>query len=1221
MKKFLLKIFYIFTLFPIFTSSLYATIYESGTKEFELINPADTRNIIGNTQIIGNTVECVTSSFRVTSSDYSSLDCSNDLDKNDNNYIVKYIDIDSDLTTFNSSTATLQLPNTYKEIAWAGLYWQGHINNYSYYSSTTNDTYNSDPYNGWDYYYLYESYEYNVGLNYNGSNDFTDNDIKKTTANSIKLKIGSSSYTTVTADNLNYLNSSRPIGNTKYGAVYSSFADVTNYFTTYAAGDSVDITVANVMTTEGLERSLGNYGAWTLVVIYKENENNSASKLRNNSVYLGYKQVSSDNSTDATAVSIVLNDFLLPKNGSIDSSMAVFAAEGEYAYSPDYMSLDTTDLGDPDLNNVFDARLSSSITRNPSLTNNNGIDIDVFDTSIIMEDKRDANPSATSYSATIRLKSEGDLYLPSMVSFTTELYKPRVCYYINTIKNSSGTNIFENGQFVEGESITLDEDYDFDFFIANMKKDPTDPAIEIATLVQVYLKMTNFNYTSGSTYLNNTDESAYFLLSDSIDSDKGEYDNNSSTWRVGDTADGTQGGTLYEAVGFSDIGNIAQIKMRGSFSADSNTTEIDLLDYLEFKASFQTESIFIGADNAQLISQCQDLNTSGGVSSLLGAFNVVNPLGGTSAFDDPSSPQTWLSTQVADRTFDAKIISVDSTGTGLLSYTGDINISIIEYPYSACSDTDTVCKQNACDSATPINTPIPVTFNGTEIIQSFVSSVATKSAMFKIDYNNGDNHACSVDSFAIRPDTFTLIAPTGEDIELLKSGATHLMTLVATQDASPTETTGYTIANVDSSVFSILGDKYKPDGTLDNTLNGTFSFASTAFNIVDGVSDDGAGNNDIAGISFDDVGMVNIQLEDRTWAQIDIDNGDTVADCSSAGAYICGDINATFIPDHFKLSDVTLDNFSDSTFTYLSNDLNISAGIDVTVTAENGAATPATTQNFKDNSWEHDVSATFTVAAVAGMTLNKNEMATEVNLDFTNGVNTINSNETNTSKNIVFNYARTTNAPKNPFQVSGAGINVTVSAIYTAPTSGNTATITGTNVAIDNATFVYGRSHAPRQRFVGNSGTAFIYYENYCAGTGCDKSLLPNGAASVSTDDPRWFINTTYIGAPGNVGTINQKGGGGDVTAGAAVNPPAAVNAPPTSVVLTYNGTAYPFKTTMENNASTWLRYDMYKADPVLVNEFQVEFTDNSNTWAGVHETNTTTGVNSSDKTNRRTMW
>ena len=174
----------------------------------------------------------------------------------------------------------------------------------------------------------------------------------------------------------------------------------------------------------------------------------------------------------------------------------------------------------------------------------------------------------------------------------------------------------------------------------------------------------------------------------------------------------------------------------------------------------------------------------------------------------------------------------------------------------------------------------------------------------------------------------------------------------------------------------------------------------------------------------------------------------------------------------------------------------------------------------------------------------------------------------------------------------------------------------------------YGRTNGPRQSFTINPGTAFIYYEAYCSATDtegvvCDKALLPNDVNSNFTNDPRWFKNTLHtVTTDGVAGSVNQKGfaiGAGSVigTTATAVNP--------AQTTLSYLDSAtkgYPYKTTMENNASSWLIYGKYYDITAQKNEFEVEFIGGTGEWAGEKEDNTnTTTKTGSTRTNRRSTW
>ena len=227
------------------------------------------------------------------------------------------------------------------------------------------------------------------------------------------------------------------------------------------------------------------------------------------------------------------------------------------------------------------------------------------------------------------------------------------------------------------------------------------------------------------------------------------------------------------------------------------------------------------------------------------------------------------------------------------------------------------------------------------------------------------------------------------------------------------------------------------------------------------------------------------------------------------------------------------------------------------------------------------------------------------------------------------NFARTPNNAQNPETIAFTNyeVNCSLSANcrYVAGVESGVLVSAEAGGSVDinqSIRHYYGRTHAPRQQFIYPKGLttsdpaiAFIYYEVYCSGTGCDKTLLQDGLTSNTTDDPRWFVNTQHTSGYGNANTIKQKNSLNIVT---ATN--ASGNAPDSTNLVYTGGKGYPYRTTMENNASNWLIYDKYNPG-VIANEFDVEFLKSSSNWAGVHETDNNTKDTASDKTNKRSMW
>jgi len=169
-------------------------------------------------------------------------------------------------------------------------------------------------------------------------------------------------------------------------------------------------------------------------------------------------------------------------------------------------------------------------------------------------------------------------------------------------------------------------------------------------------------------------------------------------------------------------------------------------------------------------------------------------------------------------------------------------------------------------------------------------------------------------------------------------------------------------------------------------------------------------------------------------------------------------------------------------------------------------------------------------------------------------------------------------------------------------------------------TYYYGRVHGQRERFKGQDGNASLHFEVFCdVNSGGDKSFLPEGVNSKFTDDPRWFINLHHTPQrDGKINTIIQRG---YTALNAHVTTKKFINGTTPVALLHYDQSrGYPYKTTMEINASNWLIYNKYN-NKAKTNEFEVEFLNSSGKWAGQAETDSTTKKNASEQTNRRLMW
>lgn len=298
------------------------------------------------------------------------------------------------------------------------------------------------------------------------------------------------------------------------------------------------------------------------------------------------------------------------------------------------------------------------------------------------------------------------------------------------------------------------------------------------------------------------------------------------------------------------------------------------------------------------------------------------------------------------------------------------------------------------------------------------------------------------------------------------------------------------------------------------------------------------------------------------------------------------------------------------------------------------------TSNFVDNCYAKPVALTINKSAISGAVEylyefhNADIPANDLNGTMNNpaGTLTLGTNDFNQSNNgsvntlLNLNFNREVNASVNPerlfFSTYDSNCSVIADCSMNADLISNKLTEGTKNLDL-NVTHLYGRTHASRQRYQGNTGTANIYFESFCFGTvggnTCDKILLPNGPTSKRTDDVRWFWNEEHNTTnDGSVGIVVEKIGtniAGDIV-DATDNPVGN----PSVTDLSYDGSrGYPYKTTIQNEASPWLIYN--ESNPTATrNEFQVEF-DTIGGWTGEHETNTTTKTPAGATTNRRLMW
>lgn len=973
-------------------------------------------NINGDIKIIGNSIMAKKNGI--------SWICPGNTERN-NNITSTYVNSDSDNSTFNSSLAQLTLPAsaTNKEIIWAGLYWQGYL----------------------------------VG----------QDDANKTNARHILFKTpGSSSYITLTSESSKF--------NWVYGRAanttdpdrfyYQGFTNVTALVKTAGEGDytaaniySSTLQEYNTLTSPTLDHLGGAFGAWALVVAYK----NSSATFKNISIFDGYLGISKSDKDEpgyAISTTIPLSGFLTPSSASINSTFVIFGGEGDVGATGDSVSLSNsfgnvnlTNTGTPGnpANDIFNASISLNganvTTRTPSCQNTIGIDLDTFDVGTTGQNIIKNNQTSTN----ITLGSDGDGYYPGVFALATDIYQPFIT--INKTSNSTGTLLpnqaitysanLKNTGNENASSIVVYDDFS-DNNLTRTDGSPTDPLITLASILDQNIADINNSITCNYGPKNINCKAACTV---------------SIPLKVSCT------------IPILNINETAFIEFKTKIASNPNTSGQDVNVENKMYATYKN------AITGLAISQAAESNSANaglysGISNSL--FNAWES--GLSS----SNPQLY--TKAIGNTIAFNIGKIDGA-----SFTGSICAQLIGGSFISayqCLTYNNVASQT-------------FTWSGISTAdQSVYVNIKSIAVQNQVTPDGTWSDSNSTDRFAIRPDHFEF-NPT---ILKLKAGEDYNLTVHARPVTGATDVAGY---NQSKAHLTLTVDKRMPapnDATINNALDGNLTFSANDFSFTEG-------NTSTMGITYNDVGIITVKLEDTNWANVDASDGTPMSDRT-----ISGESNITFIPFDFNVSNVVIRDHNGSTFTYLASDNNMSAEISMSITARNKQG--LTTLNYSDNLFEQNISMTPSIRH-GGLDANITSPSNQ-NLDFTNGVATIAWDSNNTVK---FNFDRNISIPINPFDVNGSDTNLTV--IDTDAVRGD-----ANQTATGSARFYYGRVHAPDYTFSGNHGNATIFYEVYCKDCNAITKANANIGGSESPDSINWYRNTSHINRDGNVTTFSSVG-------------------------------------------------------------------------------------------------
>lgn len=376
--------------------------------------PRTSQNATGN--FAGKTIYNLQGDFTMVGN--TNLTLVNYGNETNNNASMKYVDIDNDASTWNSSSATLGYANGINaactRIIYAGLYWTGR----------PDDNENNSP--------------STVTVTKNGTTRIFD---KK----EVKFKGPNGTYQTITATaNDIYFPTSGS------GVMYAAYADVTAYVRDHGIGDYF---VADMALREGATSSgTGYYGGWGMVIIYE----NTTMKWRDITVFDGYSYI-----TGGTTASYTLDvgGFKAVKNGPVNIKMGMMAGEGDRGISGDYFQIiDNNNNWVPlshsgnSATNFFNSSIATGgNARNPNLLNNTGLDVSMFDLANTNNSIITNNQTSTKF----QYGSTQDTYIIFNIVFAVDAYVP-VIEALNIPATSS--TVLNGGDVSPGQDVEFQLD-------------------------------------------------------------------------------------------------------------------------------------------------------------------------------------------------------------------------------------------------------------------------------------------------------------------------------------------------------------------------------------------------------------------------------------------------------------------------------------------------------------------------------------------------------------------------------------------------------------------------------------------------------------------------------------------------------------------------------------------------------------------------------------------
>jgi len=1240
-KFYISRLFFIITIVLSFTTTLFSGDYDNEA-DFKQIY---TNTIKGDIAATGSPIMCA---------DRGNGTCNW-------NYTGYLFDIDP-LTLYdgpkqifskNSGGAILSLPSNINssDILWARLYWQGHIFGTGSHADFLNAINGLDKVKLLDplgnehdvnatvsdiYYYGYDGKNVSRGGN-NGYRYFYQ---------------ASKDVTSI---------------------IKNSYDSTHNYFIVGNINATMTKDIYYIKDTKlGVNVKWGNWGGWSLIVVYKDPN----TSMKNISLYDGFKFLLPPfGETASLTIDLPPNSFYTPNYGTVKSRTIIFSAGAEKKISADKLEMYSQNNGYQIVSNSYNPpnnQMNDSITYLNSEINatrifNAGIDLDTYNTSNILSNGQ----TTTSIRVTMTASSNAaDQAFVGFIGISNDIYQPNICYN-EQLFDSSGTDINSSSVVKVGDTLKVK---------LTIQNNDNETADNVKIIRNFDDNKTSYetNSTVVNNIDTNGNQIGDINQTDNLGDDLTDYDANNKSLqvRLGRGANSSLGGTFkpsdkafiyydfrintdqnltlsyqtsytFNIAGqqFTFYGQLPKctdfdntihpyLPPQGIFNVVNSQSDLSSGDPTNGKD--QRNALYTQvagkAFTVKIVSLEEDKTT---LKNFTG--NVLIDLVDATNINQTQSSCTNAPKlkQYANTSAHTNMFNNNTTKLYSLTYNGAVRNATFRIKYYDFSNLANFENQCSVSNTSANINGVPQCLNSDTLLQKYFpqcSSLYTNVCSSQNQQGSDDwrcyecitDHystpVCARDNFAIRPATYSM--------DLIDTNSTHIggkaypIDINATNGSSDANISGYNQNINENSEKNATIKLSLPVGCTD--LNTSSQILSNSFVFTNGRV------NQPTYFSYSNIGDVNLTIYDQEWTHIDQQpyNGKTFNDCvvnsssntpDSNGKVGClskGSKVLKFKPKKFLIN-LSVFNSHNQNFTYISNDKNMSAKINLNVIALLDNNLTAT--NYTRNCFSRDINYTIKLQNDQNLSWGskKKRISFYDDGNLSNLINDTNATaDLNSSQSvfhlgianipIFYNFDRNITKTDEPFIVSKNDFNVT-KVIDKDAVFGSDFNRTNDQ----NTTFYYARIHAPDYSVKGNTINAKIYREVYCKD--CNKSQF-GSIGGESIDSIYWYINKddNNISNGRVFNFINS-------TKINTIIPSSSVHNGTETDNITYNAGIYPYSERIDINASSWLIYNQFDKNATTT-DFSVEFLNNGN-WAGIGSTGNTVDLNISTQNPHRIEW